>query len=160
VQENYYLNDEEAIEDINDGHISDGSLPSNKKDDVLDDYFFGHLNDNSSAQEEWFEEEVAEERKSPTASQEELSPSAQLELRKKSPESLCQLQESSFVHPPGETTPLAKESTAVDVCDFVVLQEVGTKPSSKTVIDLQEEDTKPLSKTVIGFTTKGYQTIK
>jgi hypothetical protein len=58
------------------------------------------------------------------------------------------LQESSFVHPPGETTPLAEESTAVNVCDFV-LQEEDTKPSSKTVVDLQEEDTKPSSKTVI-----------
>jgi hypothetical protein len=49
--------------------------------------------------------------------------------------------------PLGETTPLAKESTAVDVCDF----EEDTKPSSKTVVDLQLDSAKvaPLSNTVI-----------
>jgi hypothetical protein len=129
VQKNCYLGDEEAMEEINDGYFSNGLLPPNKKDKVSDNYFFEHLNDNFSTQEDFFEEEVAEERKSSTASQEELSSSPPIELRTQSPESLCQSQESLFVHPLGETAPLAKESTAMDVCDFV----------------LQEEDTKPLS---------------
>jgi hypothetical protein len=70
-----------------------------------------------------------------------------MELRKQPPESLCQLQELAFAHPSGKTTPLAKESTVVDVCDF----EEDTKPSSKTVVDLQSDSAKvaPSSKTVI-----------
>ena len=97
--ENYYLDDEEPIEDINDGYLSNGSLPPNEKDEVLDDYFFEHLNDDSSTQDNWFEDQVAEERKSPTASREELSSSPPMELRKQPPESLCQSQVSLFVHP-------------------------------------------------------------
>jgi hypothetical protein len=43
-------------------------LPPNEKDEVSDGYFFDHLNDDSSAQDDWFEDQVVEERKSPTAS--------------------------------------------------------------------------------------------
>ncbi len=88
--ENYYLDDEEPIEDINDGYFSAGLLPPNEKDEVLDDYFFEHLNDDSSTQDNWFEDQVAEERKCPTTSREELSSSPPMELRKQPPESLCQ----------------------------------------------------------------------
>ncbi len=44
-------------------------------------------------------------------------------------------------------TPLAQESTAVDICDF----EEDNKPSSKTVVDLHSDSAKValLSKTVV-----------
>jgi hypothetical protein len=63
--ENYYLDDEKPIEDIDDGYFSTGLLPPNEKDEVSDGYFFDHLNDDSSAQDDWFEDQVVEERKSP-----------------------------------------------------------------------------------------------
>ena len=72
VWEKYFLNDEEAIKDIGNDYFSDGSLPPDEKDEVPDYYFFIHLNDNSSTQEDCFEEDIAEERKSPTTSREEL----------------------------------------------------------------------------------------
>jgi hypothetical protein len=126
MRENYYLDDEEAIEDINNGSFSNGSLPPDEKDEVLDDFFFKHLNDDSSTQEQLFEEEVAEERKIPTASREELSSSPPMDLRKQPPESLCLWQVGWMYH---------------DVCDFV-LQEKNTKASSKPVVNLQSDSTK------------------
>jgi hypothetical protein len=79
-----------------------------------------------------------------------------MELRKQPPESLCQLQESLFVHPPAETPPLAKESTAVDICDF----EEDTKPLSKTVVDLQLVSAKvsQLSNIVVDYKKRIHQT--
>jgi hypothetical protein len=141
-----------------------------------DNYFFKYLNDNSSGHKDYFEEGVVEERKSPTTSQEESPSSPPMEWRKQPPESLSQSQESLFVHPPGETTPLAINAKVVDVCDFVLQdvndslsdaeeshkssKKVDTEASSKTVFDTQSDsakvshksskkvDTKASSKTV------------
>jgi hypothetical protein len=61
-------------------------------------YFFEHLNNYSSGQEEYFEEEVAEKRKGPpktlSKSSQDLPSSPPLELRKKPPKGLHQSQHS------------------------------------------------------------------
>jgi hypothetical protein len=62
----------EMIEDTYDsGYFSDGSLPSNEKEEVLNTYFFEHFNNGDSGQEE--------KRKS------HISSIATIELRKHSP---------------------------------------------------------------------------
>ncbi len=76
---------------------------------MLHKYVFEHLNDFSSSQKDYFEEEVVEERKSPTASQEELPSSTPTQWRKPPPEGLHQSQESLLVPPLGEMN-----------CDFVL----------------------------------------
>jgi hypothetical protein len=60
-------------------------LPPDKKEEVSDDYFFEHLNYDSSGQEDYFEEEVGEERKSPIASCEESPSSLPMQWRKQTP---------------------------------------------------------------------------
>ncbi len=43
--ENYIIDDDEICDDDSKGYFSDGSLPSDKKEKVSDEYFFDHLQD-------------------------------------------------------------------------------------------------------------------
>ncbi len=42
---NYIINDDEISDDDAEGYFSDGLLPSDEKEEILDEYFFDHLQD-------------------------------------------------------------------------------------------------------------------
>ncbi len=45
ARENYIIDDDKICDDDAKGYFSDGSLPSEEKEEVLDDNFFDHLQD-------------------------------------------------------------------------------------------------------------------
>jgi hypothetical protein len=51
VCKNYIIDNEEICDDDAKGYFSDGSLPSDEKEEVSDEYFFNHLKDDISEED-------------------------------------------------------------------------------------------------------------
>ncbi len=52
ARENYILDDAKICDEDAEGYFSPGSLPVDEKEEVLNEYFFHHLKDNNSGEDD------------------------------------------------------------------------------------------------------------